>query len=419
MNKKLVVFGGIFCLLVLIGVTVFMRSKKDDNNRKEPIFNDSEFSINLIKAVNEGKKENYLISPYSIEIALSMLRDGAKANTLKEIEEVIGNREINDEIVKDRIGVANAAFIKTKYKNYVLDSYYQKLKKDYKSEILYDEFKTPNIINNWVKDKTYGMIEKVLDKVDDSFILGLANALAIDVEWDASFDCNDTLKEKFTKIDGKIIDVEMMHKTYSNSEYKYLDNDKATGIIIPYRKYNKDTGEEDYENGTNLEFVGILPKDDIYSYINNFSKDELNNLFDSAKEASSEYEINVSLPRFKYDYEISNFKEVLMNLGIKDAFSAEKADFTGIVARSEEIENVYVGAAIHKTHIDLNEKGTKAAAVTFFGLYTSGIHMPVKTVKIAFNKPFIYMIRDAKSNEILFFGTVYEPNLWQGKTCSE
>ena len=117
---------------------------------------------------------------------------------------------------------------------------------------------------------------------------------------------------------------------------------------------------------------------------------------------------------------MTDFKEILISLGIKDAFDKDLADFTNIMPRNEEIRNLYVGEAIHKTHIDLNEKGTKAAAVTYFGMYkSSGIAKEKEKVSIVFNKPFIYMIIDHKTDELLFFGTVYEPNKWQGKTCKE
>ena len=83
-------------------------------------------------------------------------------------------------------------------------------------------------------------------------------------------------------------------------------------------------------------------------------------------------------------------------------------------------ENVYVGEAVHKTKIELNEKGTKAAAVTYFGMFkaTAMIEKDYEEVDIKFNKPFIYMIREKNTGELLFFGTVYEPNEWKGETCS-
>jgi serpin B len=85
-----------------------------------------------------------------------------------------------------------------------------------------------------------------------------------------------------------------------------------------------------------------------------------------------------------------------------------------------KMDNIYVSDAIHKTYIDLNEEGTRAAAVTYFGIKTSGAFIDdYELVEIEFNKPFIYMIRDKSSKEVLFFGTVYEPNVWNGSTCEE
>ena len=80
--------------------------------------------------------------------------------------------------------------------------------------------------------------------------------------------------------------------------------------------------------------------------------------------------------------------------------------------------NLYVNTAIHKTKIELNEKGTKAAAVTYFGLDKATAVRPDYEVRnIVFNKPFVYIIREKNTGEILFFGTVYEPNIWNGSTC--
>jgi len=285
--------------------------------------------------------------------------------------------------------------------------------------MLLDDFRTPKKINDWVNEKTNGMINNILDEIDDDFVLGLANALAVDVEWELPFDCGDTTGQEFTKLNGKTFKTEMMHKTLSYEGYQYLKNNNAIGIIVPYKSYNKLTGEYDNENGRTLEFVGILPETDINSYINNLTDEELNNLFASSKHSSDDLEIRLSIPRFKYDYTLDNFAEVLMSLGIKDAFDMEKANFTKMMPRNGEVNNLYIGTAVHKTHINLNEKGTKAAAVTFFGMKnTSMMPEEKESVSITFDKPFIYMIRDKNTKEMLFFGVVYEPNKWNGSTCS-
>ncbi|MBR5662827.1 MAG: hypothetical protein IKX00_04155 [Bacilli bacterium] len=376
------------------------------------------FNVKLIKATY--KKGNYLVSPYSIEVSLNMLKEGANGNTKKQIEKILPDRKISDISVKNKVNVANALFIKDYYKKLIKNEFKIDLIDNYNSEVIYDEFKTPDVINNWVNKKTDGMIKKILNDIDDDFVLGLANAIAVDVEWEKAFDCADTTKESFTKSNGKKINVEMMHNTYSSSDFKYLESKNAKGVVIPYQSYNPTTGKDDYDNGRNLEFIAILPNDDVNKYIENLTEKEINNLINSAKEASSEYEIHLALPRFKYEYSVDNFKEALMSLGIKDAFDYEKADFTNIMKQSDMKDNIYVSTAIHKTYIDLNEKGTRAAAITYFGVDSyAAIPQEKDIVNIEFNKPFVYMIRDTKTKDVLFFGAVFEPNLWEGKTCSK
>ena len=403
-------------IIFILFISIFVcTSCFKENNRKYNTKNG--FNIKLIKSTI--KKENYLISPYSIEIALNMLKEGANGNTKDEIEKVLPNRKISDISIKNRVNIANSLFIKDKYKNTIKKDFKIALVDSYDSEVLYDEFKTPDVINEWVNKKTDGMIKKIINKMDDNFVLGVANAIAVDVEWAKQFDCNDTTKEKFTKDNGKTINVEMMHNSYTTDSYKYLESKDAKGIIIPYKSYDSKTGKIDYDNGRNLEFIGILPNKSVDEYIKDLTEDSLNNLIKSASGASSTYEIKLSLPRFKYEYSVDNFKDSLVKLGIKDAFDQYNADFSGIMKKSDMDDNLYVGTAIHKTYIDLNEKGTKAAAVTFFGIDSyAALPQDKEIVNIEFNRPFVYMIRDTKTKEMLFFGAVYEPNLWDGKTCS-
>ena len=421
MKKKIIIIISMIALIFLVVLGGYLIMNNNDNNKNNIINNDNSYNLKLIKTVNINKKENYLISPYSIEIALNLLKEGSSGNTLREIEDLIGNRKINNVAIKDRIGIANAAFIMNKYKNAVEEDFTKSIRTKYNSDVLYDDYKTPKVINDWVNEKTFGMIDKILDDINKDFVLGLANALAIDVEWANEFECTATTSEKFTKDNGSTYDVEMMHASLKYDESKYLSSDDATGVIIPYKKYN-DKGESVFKDGRRLEFVAILPHDNLHDYINNLTEDKLKELDNSAKEVDDTFEIRLALPRFRYDYELKDFKEVLMNLGIKDAFDKENADFTRIVPKStrSDIINLYVGEAIHKTHIDLNEKGTKAAAVTYFGMF-SATAMPDKReiVKIDFNRPFMYIIRDSETKEMLFFGTVYEPNKWTGSTCLE
>ena len=404
-KEKIIVILGVIIVILIGGLIGKMLDKKEEEKKPTPAGITGNFNVDIIK--NTYIKDNYLISPYNIEIALNMLREGADGKTKEEIDKVIGNREINVVSIKDKLNIANAIFIKDEYKNDVKKDFISILDSKYKSELLYDKFEKPDVINNWVKEKTNGMIDKILDRMNVDYVMGLASALALDLDWNSSFECNNTREEDFVKDDNSKMKIEMMHQTYKYNA-KYLKNDEVEGIILPY-----DTEDDTKE----IEFVALLPKNGVDNYISNLTADKLNNLFNNVTLASNQMHINLSLPRFTYNYEVNDFINVLKNMGIKEAFDKVLADFTKMIVIDQ---NVYVGEAIHKTKIELNEKGTKAAAVTYFGMYkaTGMIEKDYEEINIKFNKPFIYMIREKNTGEILFFGTVFEPNEWKGTTCS-
>ena len=405
-KKEMLVVIIVSVILIIIGMFIFNKpkeqSKKDDD--KTIVELGSNFNDNIIRATY--KNENYLISPYSIEIALNMLKEGANGKTKDELESALGNRKIND-LRGDKLLIANAIFIKNKYQKVVMNDYTNILKNNYHAEILYDEFDTPKVINDWVKKNTNDMIPKILDSIDSDFVMGLANALYLDTKWQDKFECENTRREEFTKVDGSMMDASMMHKEYRTSDYRYIKENNLEGIILPYEK----------DDNTSFEFIALMPSD-IKKYVENFKVDEFNTLYDNAKGASHDLRINLSLPRYTYEYSLDDFVSVLNNIGIKNAFDSLDADFSKIIKKGDINGNLYVDEAIHKTKIELNEEGTKAAAVTYFGMKNTAIFEDdYKTIDITFNKPFIYTIRDKNTKEILFFGSVVEPENWQGNTC--
>ena len=397
-------------LLLSIFYGVYITISNSTENRS--ISNDNSFRFDMIKEVNKNyKNTNYLISPYSIEVTLSMVRDGAYSTTLEELESVVPERKIEDIRIKKKINVANALFIKNDYgKNIKLD-YKHKMKKNYNSKILVDKFDTPKVINDWAKKETDGMIDDVVDDISPEFVLGIANAVALDVEWNSEFECNNTKRDIFIS-NGKNIDVAMMSNSYRN-DASYFDTDNEKGVIIPYKYYDKKSGKEDYTKNSELEFIGILPKTDINSYIDKIDGNLFKIIEKNKKKAGSDLTIGVKIPRFSYSFDYSNFKEGLMDMGLKEMFTPS-ADFSRIT----DID-IYISKAVHKTFIDLNESGTKAAAVTYFGFEKNAIDIVENDVEISFNKPFIYMIK--YKNEIVFFGVVYKPEKWTSSTiaCKE
>ena len=413
-SNKVIVMVFALVVMVFLGFILKTEMRQENNKEEKPkekkvVINTGEFNIDIIKNVNGRTNNNYLVSPYNIEVALNLLREGADGNTKLEIDKVIGNRAINDVSVKAKVEIANALFIKDDYKKDVKGDFTSTLKNKYQSEVIYDEYKTPKVINDWVKENTNGMIDGVVDQISSDFMLGLASALAIDVKWQSEFECEATRSAEFTKLDNSKMNTEMMHQVYEYGA-EYFKNDEVEGIILPYLK--------EVNSDVELEFVGIIPNGDVSDYVNNLTNEKLNNIFNNTKSASSNLHVHLSLPRFTYDYEVEEFNSVLSDLGIKEAFNPLSANFKKIIDVPDK--NLYVSTAIHKTKIELNETGTKAAAVTFFGMdgATALLEKDWEDVYVTFNKPFVYLIREKNTNEMLFFGVVYEPNEWKGSTCS-
>lgn len=401
----------LFLVLMVLFVTIKFVFKEDS---KAIDFSDSNvtknyFTASFIKETHKVNKtgSNYLISPYSVETALNMLYEGTNNNSRVELEKYLIKKHTN--INNDNIKIANALFIKDEYQEHIETNYTNKMINQFNSEILYDEFKTPDLINSWVNEKTDNMIPTLVDEINEDYVLGIVNALAINTKWKYEFECNQTTEEEFTLDNGKKINVEMMHNTYQN-DIRYYDG-KDKGIKIPYNE--------------NMDFIAILPHEGVDKFIENISASALDDIVGNFEEASNKDKVVLSLPRFSYEYNLKDFKKVLTNMGIKDIFDEEKADLTGIISKDTQkalaIDNLYVSQAIHKTNIDLNESGTKAAAATYVEIakYTSGMEADVKIHEIKFNEPFVYIIRDSSSHEIIFFGVVYTPNKWNGSTCSE
>ena len=411
-------------LAVILKLTLHTRNDApllDDKDNHTIVVNDSNstFDYKIIHRVNEKHSSNYMISPVSIGYALSMLKDGARENTKDQLDEVLEGYTLpRISNVKDRISLANAIFIKEEHKEDISENYINHLKSTYNSEVLFDKFRSPKVLNDWTKEKTFGLIPKLVDQIDPNFVLGLVNAIAIDVEWKNKFECNDTKPSLFTKKDTSKIEVAMMN---TKNTFKYFETNDAKGIIKDYALYNTKTGEvtNTKDNDTiELEYIAILPNDYIRDYINEFDKTDLEEIYKSVQsDENTDYYLN--LPKYTYEFNYEDFMEALIDLGITDVFNAGKADLSGMTKEDHPLD-LYVGQAIHKSKIELSENGTKAAAVTAMMVFKNSIELENdrKKVEITFNSPFLYIIKEKNSDNIWFFGTVYEPMTWkEHKAC--
>ncbi|MBQ9658317.1 MAG: hypothetical protein IJV31_06080 [Clostridia bacterium] len=374
------------------------KEEEDEKLTEIKIQTESDFTYSFLKL--ENKKTNMIYSPLSIKYGLKMLQEGAEGTTYTQINDVVGNLKLPTyKNVQNSLSLANGIFIKDTFFNAVKQTYKDTLTNKYNAEIMQDKFENPNNINKWIENKTLGIIKDMLKPSDISpdTQLALINALAIDMEWDEQFDAKDTYGNTFYLTNNKQMQATTMSKETTSEGVSYYLGKDITALTMDLKEYD----------GTKLEFLAIMPNENLSEYIRLLTNDEINKIDKNLKLASKEKAgVKITIPKFSYEYDL-NFKEDLMKLGISDAFSENTAKFSNIA-------NVplYVSKALHKANIDFTEKGIKAAAVTVFTMDENAMIMEQKPVEVNINKPFLFLIRDKQTKEVWFTGTVFEPNSW-------
>ena len=351
-----------------------------------------------------NNKTNIIYSPLSIKYALNLLKEGAEGSTKEEIENVLGDMSLTKyKNIEDVLSLANGVYIREEFKNKVLDSYNKTVEDKLNAEIMYDDFKSAKNINKWIENKTFGIINNFFDDGDiaekPELKMILLNALAIDMDWASRFNTDDTSGGIFDK-DGSSLNVAYMKKenVYDES-ISYKIEDDVTVLAMDLEEYD----------GTTLEFDAIMPNEEsLDSFISNIDSKKidkyLSNL-NNLSEVDEDTDINIKIPKFDFDYSL-NLKNELIAMGIKEAFGYD-ADFSNITGD----DSLFVSDAKHKADIEFSEEGIKAAAVTAM-MMNEKMALPNDVVNIDIDKPFMFVIRDKKTGEVWFVGSVYNPVLW-------
>ena len=384
----------LFLILSFTLLSVSFLSAKE-NSKVDENFSNSVTYLGKNILTKEYKKNNTVISPLSIHLALDMLYNGAEGKTEKEMKKTLGypsnmdkksiseqSKSIMDSLKSTDsivIEIANSLWVKKDIR--IKQSFVDNCQKYFYAEV--KNTTSPSIINNWVSDKTHKKINKIVP--DGSQIdTALINAIYFNGTWVDKFDKNDTHDQDFTTSENKKIKVPMMFK----SEYmRYYENDKYQVVRLPYKE-NK------------MSMYVFLPSEK--SSIDNFVKDFSQEEFLNASKNVSGTKVNLHLPKFKTEcsFEVS---KTVKDLGMKSAF-AGKADFSGIY------DDFWVSEIIHKTYIDVNESGTEAAAVTAIirgAGCAPGFQEIIKYMRV--DRPFFFVLSDDVSNIPVFMGIITEP----------
>lgn len=339
--------------------------------------------------------ETRMISPFSVYVALSMLADGADGDTLAQLDALLGltAEERNAYLagwIQDLETIrrssetmftnADSVWIKDAFKSSVPKEYLDICAQYFKAAVFSTPMDDSTVadVNAWVKAKTMDMIDSILDEMPPNTAMILMNAIALDAKWKDEFDEEKTQKAyTFTKADGTTEKVDMM---FGHLTDRYLENGLATGFIKPYK------GEE-------YSYIALLPKEgvSIDQLLASLSPESVRKLMDNEFNG----EITIGVPKYEEEYSVE-LNKVLQELGMTDAFVDGKANLSRMIDL-----DVYVSKVGHKTYISVDEKGTKAAAVTDVVQTYKG--MP-QHYTVTLDRPFVYIIVDSDGLPI-FLGT--------------
>jgi len=265
-----------------------------------------------------------------------------------------------------------------------VEQYFLQVNADYYSASInkapFDD-STLKAINDWVNDNTNGMIKEILDQIPGDAVMYLVNAIVFDAEWQKIYSESSVRAGTFTSITGTKQDVQMMYST----EGVYLDDGYATGFVK-------------YYTGGRYAFAALLPNEwlAIDDYIKTLTGQGLYNTLNGA----SHITVYTSLPKFESEYSIG-MNNILQLMGMHDAFDPGTANFAKLGHSTDG--NMYISRVLHKTFISVDERGTKAGAVT---LSNPSAVIEYKTVHL--DRPFVYMIVDCETNLPIFIGTVVD-----------
>ncbi|MCR5767851.1 MAG: serpin family protein [Lachnospiraceae bacterium] len=365
----------------------------------------SDFSVRLFKKCieNDENGRNTLVSPLSVLLALSLTANGAQGVTLSQMEDVLGMSapELNefaysylkalpgDTQFSGALELADSIWFRKDPDFTVSRDFLQVNADHYNADIYAAPFDTSTVndINNWVNQKTKGMIPEVIDGISDNALMYLINALSFDAEWVNAYNSYQVRSDIFTTNDG-------IKKTVSylnSSEKLYLEDENAVGFI----KYYK---------GKRYAFVAILPNEGItpQEYLNTVDGEHISDMLDGAKQC----EVNASLPKFKTEYS-ADMTELLKIMGMSLAFDENKADLGKI--GSYKNNNLYINGVFHKTFIAVDENGTKAGAVSMITMVPGAMPPDEKPKEVYLTRPFIYMLIDCEANIPFFIGVMNDP----------
>lgn len=407
--SMLTVLPGLSGCSTMIHAENLMKGVKADNAERDSGVDSedsavvTDFAVRLFQqSLKADESENVLISPLSVLYALGMTANGAKGETLAQMQEVLGldveelnqylysYRQMLSEDEENTLNAANSIWFRD-VESLTVEPDFLKTNANWYDAGIYkapfDE-STREDINHWVSDHTDGMIDQILEEpIERDVVMYLVNALAFDAEWEKIYEENQVHDGTFTTESGTVRNVEFM----DSEEFGYLADKDAAGFL----KYYK---------GRKYAFAALLPDEgvSISEYTASLTGERVSQILNQPEQT----EVLVSMPKFESEYSVK-MNDMLIGMGMNDAFDPVIADFTALGHSREG--NIYIGRVLHKTCIAVDEKGTKAGAATAVEMKVESARIEPEEPKVVhLDRPFVYMLIDCENRVPIFIGTVLD-----------
>jgi serine protease inhibitor len=355
--------------------------------------------------LRESAGKNLFISPSSIALCLTMAYNGASGETQKAMASALETQSMNLDQLNHAYADLRAALTNPdgEIQLQIANSLWARQGLPFKPDFIqrnkdyfgaqvtalnFGDPSAPATINQWVNTNTNGKISKIVDQIDSNAVLFLINAIYFKGTWSKAFDKAKTHPQDFTPASGSARQVPMMSQS---GKYQYLETNDFQAVSLPY-------------GGGRVSFYVFLP-----SSSSDLSKLEKTLTYDNWQKWMGQFRStngDISLPRFRVDYDVS-LNDALKALGMGVAFDDSRADFSGMIQMSGQ--RVFISRVKHKTYAEVNEEGTEAAAVTSTEMRTTAMRVEPQRFRMVVDHPFFCAIRDNTTGEMLFMGSIYDP----------
>ncbi len=362
----------------------------------------TQFSVDLYRALATDDSENLFFSPYSISTALAMTYAGAQGETEHQMARALhftlsqedlhpafgalnGNlMEWTEGIDGVGLGIANALWGQDRHP--FLAEFLDLIETSYDAPLEQADFAgdpegARGKINDWIREKTEDLIPELFGpgSITPDTRLILANAIHFLGTWKHPFDEELTQNAPFHRLDGSEVSVPMM---VADAVFGCVNGDDVLAVELPYA-------------GDRLAMLILLPNEDAFSSFE--AAFDAAQLDDIVAQLYPQH-VWLAMPRFELSSEFS-LASVLADLGMPDAFSSS-ADFSEM----DGTHDLFISHVAHKAYVSVDEEGTEAAAAT-------GVIMTLSLPPmIRVDRPFLFLIRDTETGVILFMGRVMDPS---------